>query len=101
MPAALWLSASQGDAGALAKLEDGWLKWMERSREPHYGSIGQDLAKGRRTEIDYVCGYVARKGDEVGAPAPTQRALYEIVKRVERREIERSMDNIAALLATV
>ena len=101
MPASLWRASSQGDTAALAELEAGWTKWMERSREPHYGSVGQDLAKGRRTEIDYVCGLVARKGEEVGAPAPTQRALYELVKRVERREIERSMDNIAPLLATL
>jgi len=59
------------------------------------------LNKGRRTEIDYVCGYVAAKGEQIGVPAPTQRALYDIVKRVERRQIDRSPDNIAALLATV
>jgi 2-dehydropantoate 2-reductase len=101
MPPALWLAASKGEAAALAELEAGWIKWMERSKEPHYGSIGQDLAKGRRTEIDYVCGYVAAKGEKIGVPAPTQRALYEIVKRVERGEIERSMDNIAPLLAAL
>ncbi len=101
MPAALWLSASRGDATALAELETGWIKWMERSKEPHYGSIGQDLAKGRRTEIDYVCGYVAAKGAQIGVPAPTQSALVAIVKRVERGEIERRMDNIAPLLAAL
>ena len=101
MPPALWLSASQGDATALAELEAGWIKWMERSKEPHYGSIGQDLAKGRRTEIDYVCGYVAAKGAQIGVPAPTQSALLALVKRVERGEIERRMDNIAPLLATL
>lgn len=99
MPPALWVAASAGDAPALAELEAGWVRWMERSREPHYGSIGQDLAKGRRTEIDYVCGYVANKGEQIGVPAPTQRALYALVKRVERGEIERRMDNIAFLLA--
>ena len=101
MPAALWLAASRGEKAPLGALEAGWVKWMERSKEPHYGSIGQDLAKGRRTEIDYVCGYVAAKGESVGVPAPTQAALYAIVKRVERGEIERGMDNIASLLATV
>lgn len=101
MPPALWLSASQGNATALAELEAGWIKWMERSKEPHYGSIGQDLAKGRRTEIDYVCGYVAAKGAQIGVPAPTQSALVALVKRVERGEIERRMDNIAPLLATL
>ena len=101
MPAALWLAASQGDAAALAEVEAGWVKWMERSKEPHYGSIGQDLAKGRRTEIDYVCGYVVAKGGEIGVPAPTQSALLALVKRVERGEIERRIDNIAPLVAAL
>ncbi|HEX2826217.1 MAG TPA: 2-dehydropantoate 2-reductase [Burkholderiales bacterium] len=101
MPASLWLAAARNEKPALAELEAGWIKWMERSKEPHYGSIGQDLSKGRRTEIDYVCGYVAAKGESVGVPAPTQDALYRIVKRVERGEIAQSMDNIASLLATV
>lgn len=101
MPPALWLAASTGNAAALAELEAGWVKWMERSREPHYGSIGHDLAKGRRTEIDYVCGYVAAKGAQIGVPTPTQSALLQLVKRVERGEIERRLDNIASLLAAL
>ena len=101
MPATLWLQASQGDAGALSELEAGWRRWMERSKEPHFGSIGQDLAKGRRTEIDYVCGYVVAKGAQIGVRTPMQSALLALVKRVERGEIERRMDNIAPLLATL
>ena len=98
MPAKRWLAAAHGDVNALKEIEAGWITWMERSKEPHYGSIGQDLAKGRRTEIDYVCGYVASKGAQIGVPTPAQSALLALVKRVERGEIERSMDNIAPLL---
>lgn len=101
IPPALWLAASHGNVAALGEVEAGWIKWMERSKEPHYGSIGQDLAKGRRTEIDYVCGYVAAKGAQIGVPTPTQSALLAMVKRVERGEIERRMDNIAPLVATL
>jgi len=97
----LWLQASQGDAAALKEVESGWERWMERSKEPHFGSIGQDLDKGRRTEIDYVCGYVVAKGAQLGVPAPMQSALHALVKRVERGQIERRMDNIAPLLATL
>jgi 2-dehydropantoate 2-reductase len=72
---------------------------MQRSREPHYGSIGQDLAKGRRTEIDYVCGHVVERGAALGVPTPMQGALLALVKRVERGEVVRSMDHIAPLVA--
>jgi ketopantoate reductase len=99
MPPRLWLAAADGEPAAIAELESGWARWMERSREPHPGSIGLDLNCGRRTEIDSICGYVAAEGERVGVPAPTQRALYAIVKRVERGELRRSLDNIAGLLA--
>ena len=101
MPAPLWLAAADGVPAATAELEAGWTRWMERSREPHYGSIGQDLAKGRRTEIDAICGYVVAEGDRVGVPAPTQRALYAIVKRVERGELARGLENVAPLVAAL
>jgi 2-dehydropantoate 2-reductase len=42
------------------------------------------MLKGRRTEIDFINGLVAAKGEEVGIPAPTNAALTQLVKRVER-----------------
>jgi hypothetical protein len=41
------------------------------------------------------------KGAQLGIPTPMQSALHALVKRVERGEIERRMDNIAPLLATI
>ena len=32
--------------------------------------MGQDMLKGRRTEIDFINGVIAGKGAEVGVPAP-------------------------------
>ncbi len=98
MPPALWQAAADGQAAALAELEAGWKKWMERSKEPHYGSVGHDLVKGRRTEIDYTCGYVAAMGEQVGLPAPTQARLTALVKQVERGEIKRGMHNLNEFL---
>ena len=51
-------------------------------------STGQDIMKGRRTEIDFINGLVADKGDEAGIPAPTNRALVQVVKEVERGECQ-------------
>ena len=98
MPPALWCAAADGSETALSEIETGWKKWMERSKEPHYGSVGQDLVKGRRTEIDYTCGYVAAMGQQVGQPAPTQAALALLVKQVERGEIQRGMHNLNMFL---
>jgi 2-dehydropantoate 2-reductase len=53
----------------------------------HRASMGQDMLKGRRTEIEFLNGFVVAKGREVGIPAPANAALTEIVKRVERGEV--------------
>jgi 2-dehydropantoate 2-reductase len=47
-------------------------------------STAQDLARGRSSEIDFLNGYVVRKGAELGIPAPTNQALQVMVKLVER-----------------
>ncbi|MEP7027930.1 MAG: 2-dehydropantoate 2-reductase [Candidatus Eisenbacteria bacterium] len=43
-------------------------------------STAQDLARGRRTEIDALNGYVARRGRELGVATPVNQALTALVK---------------------
>lgn len=43
-------------------------------------STAQDIALGRRTEIDSLNGYVAARGRELGVPTPVNSALRELVK---------------------
>ncbi|MDZ4366144.1 MAG: ketopantoate reductase family protein [Afipia sp.] len=45
-----------------------------------YSSTAQDLARGKLTEIDYLNGYVVRKGKELGIATPTNLALHIMVK---------------------
>ena len=52
---------------------------MERTTS----STAQDVARGRRTEIDSLNGYVARLGDELGIPTPVNRTLHALVKILE------------------
>lgn len=42
-------------------------------------SFGQDVLKGRRTEIDYLNGYVCEKGREVSVPTPFNDQIVAIV----------------------
>ena len=60
-------------------------------------STAQDLARGKPSEIDFLNGLVAAKGEEVGMPAPTHAALTEVVQRVERGEIEAHPRNVEKL----
>src|ERR1700741_1494361 len=39
-------------------------------------STGQDLIRGKRTEIDSLNGYIARRGAQLGVPTPVNHALY-------------------------
>jgi len=46
-------------------------------------STGQDLIRGKRTEIDSLNGYISRRGAELGVPTPVNHALYALVKLAE------------------
>jgi 2-dehydropantoate 2-reductase len=43
-------------------------------------STAQDVRRGRRTEIDALNGYVAKRGAALGIPAPINRTLHALVK---------------------
>ena len=46
-------------------------------------STGQDLMRGKRTEIDSLNGYISRRGAELGVLTPVNHALYALVKLAE------------------
>ena len=48
--------------------------------------MAQDIFKGRRTETDFINGFVAAKGEEIGVRAPLHASINALVKKVERRE---------------
>lgn len=50
-------------------------------------STGQDINRGKKTEIDSLNGYIARRGAELGIATPVNQALYTLVKLLEAREI--------------
>ena len=60
-------------------------------------SMLQDVLKGRRTEIDYLNGYVVRRGKEIGEPTPVNEAISGLIKRVERGELKPESSNIQRL----
>jgi 2-dehydropantoate 2-reductase len=50
-----------------------------------YSSTAQDLARGKTSEIDYLNGYVIRKGAELGIPTLANRVLHTMVKLAESK----------------
>lgn len=50
-------------------------------------STAQDIERGNRTEIDSLNGYLVRRGQEFGVPAPVNQTLYALVKLLEDRRV--------------
>jgi len=48
-------------------------------------STAQDLARGKRSEIDHLNGYVVRKGETLGIATPVNRLLHAMVRLLESR----------------
>jgi 2-dehydropantoate 2-reductase len=92
VPAELYVQAAE-NAEALEELKS---SLAETARELGAGrpSMLQDVTKGRRTEIEYLDGYVAQKGRELGIPTPACDTITELIKKVERGELKSESDNI-------
>ena len=88
--------AHEGDAAALAEVEKQLLDSTAGSLRSEYQrpSMAQDMAKGRRTEIEFMNGFIAAKGAEAGVPAPTNARLTDVVKQVERGELKARPENV-------
>jgi 2-dehydropantoate 2-reductase len=80
--------AGEGDAAALREVGERRLADGKKASAAQRPSMGQDMAKGRRTEIEFLNGYVVREGVRAGIAAPANAALTDIVGRVERGELK-------------
>lgn len=79
--------AGEGDAEAIAVCDAQRLEDTARVSGEQRPSMGQDMAKGRRTEIEFLNGYIMREGEKVGQSCRANAALTDIVKRVEKGEL--------------
>lgn len=53
---------------------------IAESMPAQMSSTAQDLARGRRTEIDHLNGHIVALGDRLGVPVPANRVLTALVK---------------------
>ena len=54
-----------------------------RATADNYNSMQQDLSSGRRTEIDYITGYLLARAAVHDVDCPVNESLYEDIKRRE------------------
>ena len=95
MEAEVLARAGEGHRDALTEITNVLMEGAKKRSDDQRPSMAQDIAKGRRTETDYINGYVAARGTEIGVPAPTHAKMNEAVRRVERGEARPSPDLIA------
>jgi 2-dehydropantoate 2-reductase len=98
LPPEVIARAGEGDPESASEYDEHRLAEAKRpGGGAHRPSMGQDMVKGRRTEIEFLNGFVVRKGAEVGLPTVANAALTDIVKRVERGELQPDPQHIIDL----
>jgi 2-dehydropantoate 2-reductase len=90
--------AGEGDPAARRDYDEHRIKEASKpGGGAHRPSMGQDMVKGRRTEIEFLNGFIVDKAKEIGLATPANAALTEIVKRVERGELQPDPQHIKDL----
>src|SRR6516225_8229895 len=80
--------AGEGDEAASKAYDAQRFADGKKTASEQRPSMGQDMQKGRRTEIEFINGYVVREGEKLGLTSRANAILTDIVKRVERGEIK-------------
>ena len=80
---AQWVAAAAGDAAARVRASAALQNQTQGLGATASSGTAQDIGKKRRTEVDYMNGYVAARALEVGTQAPTHAAMATLVKNVE------------------
>ncbi len=88
----IWEKAAAGDVGARAEVRRRLDTEMERITGENLSSTAQDIGKGRMTEVEFLNGFLQRKGEELALPVETNAKLAELIRRVERGEIPQCRD---------
>jgi 2-dehydropantoate 2-reductase len=76
--------AGEGDEAAMLSCDEQRLKDAKATSSEQRPSMGQDMLKGRRTEIEFLNGYVVREAERLALPSRANAALTELVKGVEQ-----------------
>ena len=88
--AELWKHATQANIEITERV----MLNMGQTRTENYSSMFQDIYKGRSTEIDWLNGYVMKRGKEAGVPTPANEVIYRLIKEIETGKLQYSPDNI-------
>jgi 2-dehydropantoate 2-reductase len=83
-----WVAAAQRDREGQRQVDEGLAQYVSTLTAPSRSSVGRDVERGRRSEIDYTNGLVAARAAAAGVPAPTHAAVTDLVRRIDRGELK-------------
>jgi 2-dehydropantoate 2-reductase len=90
------------DAGAVTRLfKDVLVRIIGRRYGRLKGSMLQSLERGRKTEIDFLNGYVVQKAQDAGVPTPVNAALARLIREIESGTRAIARQNIDDLLGEI
>lgn len=79
--------AGHGDPVAFARVEQRLAANLATRSAGARPSMGQDMIKGRQTEIEFINGFICEQADSHGLSAPLNRALTKRVLELYKGEI--------------
>lgn len=77
------LAVAQAEGVVLPEGLQSSVDGLAASMPTQFSSTAQDLARGKRSEIDFLNGLVVRRGEALGIPTPANRVLWALVKLLE------------------
>ena len=80
------LSVAHADGVQVPGDIDAAVRRIAETMPTQFSSTAQDLARGKRSEIDFLNGLVVRRGQVLGIPTPANRVLWALVKLIEGKQ---------------
>jgi 2-dehydropantoate 2-reductase len=79
------LAVAKADGVTIPGDVDAAVRKIAETMAGQYASTAQDLARGKRSEIDHLNGLIVRRGEALGVATPANRLLHTIVKLIESK----------------
>lgn len=95
----VWHAAAAGDATAHARAMEAIGAQTGPMTEDGMSGTLQDLLRQRPTEVEFLNGFIAREGKRIGLAVPTNAAVAEMIREVERGERAIGSDALPQILA--
>jgi 2-dehydropantoate 2-reductase len=80
------LAVAKAEGVVVAGDTDAAVRLIFDTMPGQFSSTAQDLARGKPSEIDYLNGFIVRRGEAHGIATPVNRTLWSLVKLLESKQ---------------